>query len=203
MNIHKLWPVSRSKKKKKPVLWGHSSCQCESCECASLRIRPFRITRPQISASIPSETDYPGLSQTQRIITGSPLGHCSLHAPWMEIHCWARCQRWLGGNTGYSLTLPCITTDRQTIFLSLCFLFLYSVFFLYFTPTVSSLFHSLSSISDLPLYLSQTCSHSVTLYTPFSLSGDPILHIAPISLIYPPICFMSPVSAALHLYISP
>lgn len=86
-------------------MWEHSSYQCESWEEASLRIRSFRITGPQISTSIPSETDYPRLSQTQRIITGSPLGHCSLHAPWMNTQSWSRCHRWLGGNTGYSLSL--------------------------------------------------------------------------------------------------
>lgn len=86
-------------------MWEHSSYQCESWEEASLRIRSFRITGPQISTSIPSETDYPRLSQTQRIITGSPLGHCSPHAPWMNTQSWGRCHRWLGGNTGYSLSL--------------------------------------------------------------------------------------------------
>lgn len=131
------------------------SYQCESYECASLRIRSFRITRPQISTSIPSETDYPGLSQTQRIITGSPLGHCSLHAPRMEIHCWARCQRRLGGNTGYSFT-PAYTkpTNRKT--------FSYSVscwdrlVFLHFPLQFLNFFSSL-----LTCYIrspSQTCS---------------------------------------------
>lgn len=43
-----------------------------------MRIRPYTLTGPQISASIPSETDYRGLSQTHGIITGSPSGQCSL-----------------------------------------------------------------------------------------------------------------------------
>lgn len=49
-----------------------------------MRIRPLTLTGPQISASIPSETDYRGLSQTHGIITGSPLGQCSLRGPQME-----------------------------------------------------------------------------------------------------------------------
>lgn len=187
--------MSVSKKKKKGVTWEHSSYQCESYECASLKIRSFRITRPQISASIPSETDYPGLSQTQRIITGSPLGHCSLHAPWMEIHCWARCHRWLEGNTGYPLihTKYTKTTDRQTFFsysLSLvatgfCLSLHFPttiLTFLFFTPYL--LYQVFLSIS-----LSDMFSVSVKLSTPFSLSG------APISLFHPPLCFTSPLSA--------
>lgn len=70
--------------RKRAILRGHSSNQCESIEFALLRITPFTLTGPQISASIPSETDYRGLSQTHGIITGSPLGHCSLYAPQMK-----------------------------------------------------------------------------------------------------------------------
>lgn len=176
---------------KKGVLWEHSSYQCESYECASLRIRSFRFTRPQISASIPSETDYPGLSQTQRIITGSPLGHCSLHAPRMEMHCWARCQRRLGGYTGYSLTLAYPkTTDKHFFLLSWCCLFL-SVYifplqfsnFYFFTPLIC---HIRFSSPSLP----QTWTQSqLSCLPPLSLSGAPILHIAHVSLFHPPVVF--------------
>lgn len=96
----------------KCILQEHYSYQCDGNESASLRIRPFRVTLPQISPSIPSETDYPGLSQTHGIITGSPRGHCSLPAPQLETH-WVR---WCRGNAGVSLSLSvsCTNTHTQT-----------------------------------------------------------------------------------------
>lgn len=64
-----------------------------------MRIRPFTLAAPQISASIPSETDYRGLSQTHGIITGSPLGQCSLRGPQMETQsCAPSCRRGRRGN---------------------------------------------------------------------------------------------------------
>lgn len=179
--LHTLWPVSMAKK---GILWEHSSYQCESYECASLRIRSFRITCSQISASIPSETDYPGLSQTQRIITGSPLGHCSLHAPRMEIHCWARCQRWLGGNTGYCLTPTYTKTTHKQFSYSLVATVFVS---LHFYNSHISLLVSLPAISGIPLCLRHVLSQLS--WHPLPLSDAPIVHITPISPFHPTLLF--------------
>ncbi len=191
--LHTLWPVSVSKK---------ASCEStpvtsESRECASLRIRSFRITRPQISASIPSETDYPGLSQTQRIITGSPLGHCSLPAPRLEMHRWARCQRWLGGNTGYSLTLACTkTTDKQFFLLlvSCCCCFCLSTFsslpFSHFSSSLLICSIRSASLSQTWFQTELSCLPFLSL---FQVLPFRTLLAFPFSTLH--FCFINPVSA--------
>lgn len=138
---------------------------CESTPASSVRaaselhwgLGSFRITRPQISASIPSETDYPGLSQTQRIITGSPLGHHSLHAPLNGNTLLSGTPEKTGRreNTGYSHTLA--SNWGQTISLTLCLLLLLFMS-VYTLPTTVLTFPSLSATSGLSLCLRHALS---------------------------------------------
>lgn len=151
--LHTQWPVSVSRK---GVLWEHSSNSARAASELHWGLGSFRITRPQISASIPSETDYPGLSQTQRIITGSPLGHYSLHAP-------------LNGNTQLSGTPE--KTGREHRLHTHTGIKLRTNNFSYFVSLVAAVYvclrssHYSSHISLLICYirsvsLSQTCSQS-------------------------------------------
>lgn len=149
---------------------------CESTavqERASLRIRSHRITSPQISPSIPSETDYPGLSQTQRMITGSPLGHCSP----CPMHGNTRAEQ--GGWEGTPVTVS--DTDTQTICLTLSLLATVSIFldfpqqFSYFSSSIHSSYIKSYRLSppQTCLPLSFRCSHFPFLTLSHMCIGSP------------------------------
>lgn len=193
--------------------WGitHSDlwvCQekasCESTPATSARaaselhwgLGSFRITRPQISASIPSETDYPGLSQTQRIITGSPLGHYSLHAP-------------LNGNTQLSGTPE--KTGREHRLHTHTGIKLRTNNFSYFVSLVAAVYvclrssHYSSHISLLICYirsvsLSQTCSQSQLSRLPPPLA---LFHVLPFSSSLPSLPFTFVSHLLCQRYLSP
>lgn len=105
----------------------------------------------------------------------------------MKIHCWARCQRRLGGNTGYSLTLTYTkTTDRQyfLLYVSCCCVHIFPIRIIsIFFSSPYLLYEACPSVWD-------TISVPVQLSPPsHALSGAPMLHIAQISTLH--LCFVS------------
>lgn len=144
-----------------------------------MRIRPLTLAGPQISASIPSETDYRGLSQTHGIITGSPLGHCSLHAPQMEKthQCCAVCQS--GSTVRKHRLISTKKTAENNFSRSVCCC---SLQFPHQNSLISPL-PPVFSVSGLPLCLRHDLSLTPN-FPPAQFSGAPILYIAQVSFFF-------------------